>query len=167
MRDSPEFDAFYAATAPRVISQIYAMVGDRCEAEDAVSEAYSRAWQRWATVSGHTDPAAWVRTVAYRIAVSNWRRTWRRAVSHRRAAPPDSVPAPGPDTVTLVDALRKIPAAQRRAVVLHHLAGLSVAEIAEETHASVSAVKARLSRGRAALAVLLDDKETQPCPTTT
>jgi RNA polymerase sigma-70 factor (ECF subfamily) len=60
-----------------------------------------------------------------------------------------------PDTVALVCALRQISAEQRRAIVLHHLLGLTVREIATETGATESAVKARLARGRTALAPLL------------
>jgi RNA polymerase sigma-70 factor, ECF subfamily len=160
MRDVSAFDEFYGATGRRVVAQVYAMIGDLAEAEDAVQEAYSRAWQRWATVRDCTDPSAWVRTVAYRIAVSSWRRARSRLAAYRRSGlPPDSAEV-SPDTVALVAALRRIPTAQRRAIVLHHLAGLSVREVAEETDASESAVKAQLSRGRQALAVLLaDDRE--------
>ena len=158
MRDIRTFDEFYGVTGRRVVAQVYAMIGDLAEAEDAVQEAYSRAWQRWDTVAECTDPAAWVRVVAYRIAVSNWRRARRRLAAYQRNGPPTAAPELGPDTVVLVAALRRIPAAQRRAIVLHHLAGLSVREVAEETGASESAVKAQLSRGRQALAVLLNDE---------
>ncbi len=41
--------------------------------------------------------------------------------------------------------------------MLHHLCDLSVAEIAHETHANENTVKSRLARGRAALALLLND----------
>jgi RNA polymerase sigma-70 factor (ECF subfamily) len=41
--------------------------------------------------------------------------------------------------------------------VLHHLVGLSVAEISAETGGSVSAVKQWLSRGRRSLANALGD----------
>ena len=57
-----------------------------------------------------------------------------------------------PDRLALIAALRAIPAEQRRAVVLHHLAGLSVEEIAHETGAPTGTVKSRLARGRRALA---------------
>jgi RNA polymerase sigma-70 factor (ECF subfamily) len=60
----------------------------------------------------------------------------------------------------LVSALRKIPEEQRRAIVLHHLVGMSVQEVAHETGAPTGTVKARLSRGRAALADLLRDDPT-------
>lgn len=157
MRDCTEFADFYAATGPRIMGQVYLMVGDRGEAEDAVAEAYARAWQRWDVVSGYADPAAWVRTVAYRTAVSSWRRAMRRRRAHDQARGVLTVPGPGPDNAALLDALGQLPAAQRQAIVLHHLAGLSVAEIASETGSSDSAVKARLARGRAVLAALLDD----------
>jgi RNA polymerase sigma-70 factor (ECF subfamily) len=156
MREQAAFDEFYAATARRVVAQVYAMVGDLREAEDAVQEAYVRAWLRWSAVGTYVDPTAWVRTVAYRIAVSSWRRTRNRLLAHQRSAAARDAAQLDPDTIALVDALRRIPAAQRRAIVLHHLVGLPVKEIAEETGDSVSAVKAQLSRGRHSLASLLN-----------
>jgi DNA-directed RNA polymerase specialized sigma24 family protein len=41
------FDAFYAASAPRLVRQLHAMTGDLTEAQDCVQEAFARAWQRW------------------------------------------------------------------------------------------------------------------------
>ncbi|MGE5826781.1 MAG: sigma factor [Micromonosporaceae bacterium] len=84
MPGSTGFDQFYATTARRVAAQVAAMVGDLGEAEDAVSEAYARAWQRLLKLSRYTDPVAWVRTVAYRIAVSSWRRTRNRLLAQER-----------------------------------------------------------------------------------
>jgi RNA polymerase sigma-70 factor (ECF subfamily) len=155
MRDDSEFDSFYTATVRRVVIEVYAMVGNLHEAEDAVQEAYARAWHRWRRICGYSDPAGWVRTVAYRIAVSSWRRARNRRHAHARVATPESSTEISADTVALAEALRGLPMAQRQAIVLYHLVGLSVVEIAAETGASVSAVKARLSRGRQALAVML------------
>ena len=91
----------------------------------------------------------------------------RRAGLLRRHGPPPDVPALSPDRVALVAALRRLPAAQRRAVVLHHVAGLSVQEVAAETGVPVGTVKARLSRGRAALAALLtEEPRDRPLATT-
>ena len=67
------------------------------------------------------------------------------------------MPEIGPDRVALIAALRRLPEAQRRAVVLHHLCDLSVEQVAEETGSPVGTVKARLSRGRTALAALLGE----------
>lgn len=152
-----EFDAFYASSGPRLVRQLHAMTGDLGDAQDCVQEAFARAWQRWDRIAGYDSPEAWVRTIAWRLAVSRFRRVATgRGALRRYGAPPD-VPAVSADHVALVAALRRIPEAQRRAVVLHHVAGLSVGEIAAETGVPSGTVKARLSRGRAALAVLLSD----------
>jgi RNA polymerase sigma-70 factor, ECF subfamily len=60
--------------------------------------------------------------------------------------------------VALVQALGELPEAQRRAIVLHHMCDLPVAEVAAEVGAPVGTVKARLSRGRAALMSLLGEE---------
>ncbi|GAA0815462.1 SigE family RNA polymerase sigma factor [Spirilliplanes yamanashiensis] len=158
MQSSDEFDAFYAASSRRVLGQVYAMVGNRAEAEDAVAEAYVRAWHRWSSVREADSPEAWVRRVAYRIAVSAWRKAVNRLRAHHRDAAEEHVEAVGPDHVAIVTALRRIPVDQRRVVVLHHLTGLSVAEIAAEVGASPNTVKTWLARGRRAMAEHLADE---------
>ncbi|GAA4210896.1 RNA polymerase sigma factor [Actinocatenispora rupis] len=157
MRDPRDFDSFYLGTAPRVTSQVYAMVGNRADAEDIVQEAYARAWQYWDKVSGYDSPEAWVRTIAFRIAVSTWRKAINRFTAHRRHGAPESLPGADPNYVAIVAALRLITPEQRRAVVLFHLVGLSVAEIAAETGVAVGTVRARLTRGRQALAPHLSE----------
>ena len=152
-----DFDAFYTATATRLVGQLYLMTGDLAEAQDCVQEAFVRALQRPRTFAELASPEAWIRTVAWRIAVSRWRRSTTALRAHRRLASVAAVAGPDIAHVALVDALRRINAEQCRAVVLHHLCDLSVAEIAAETEAPVGTVKVRLARGRAALAELLQD----------
>lgn len=152
---SGSFDVFYRATRQRLFEVVYALTGDAAEAQDVVHEAYARAWQRWPVVSGYEAPEAWVRIVARRIAVSRWRRARSRLVAHRRAGPPGDLPGPDADSIALIAALARLPVEQRTAIVLHHLCDLPVAEVARETDAPVGTVKARLARGRRALAVLL------------
>jgi len=149
--DDVAFDEFFAATFQRVVGQVYAMTGNLAEAEDAVQEAFARAWQRWPGHKALDNPEAWVRVVAYRIAVSAWRKAANRLVAHRRAAAVEYVPSLGPEHVALVEALRRISSDQRRVIVLHHLVGLSVDEVAAEVGVSAGTVKSRLARGRAAL----------------
>lgn len=154
MKDGPstDFDGFYAATYRRTVGQVYAMTGSMTEAEDCVQEAYARAWQRWGKVSRHAAPEAWVRTVAYRLSVSSWRKAVNRLSAHRRERAEAEVQGLNPDHLALVAALRRISADQREAIVLHHLVGLSVEEVAAQSGVPSGTVKARLARGRKALA---------------
>jgi DNA-directed RNA polymerase specialized sigma24 family protein len=109
MGGSDDFDAFYNATSRRLLHQIYAMTGNLADAQDCMQEAFARAWQHWQQVRRADDPAAWVRTVAWRIAASRWRKA-RNGV---------------------------------RAIVLHHLVGMPVEEVAREAGAPSGPVKAR------------------------
>jgi RNA polymerase sigma-70 factor, ECF subfamily len=152
MRDASDFDSFYTGSVHRVTSHLYAMTGSRAEAEDLVQEAYARAWQCWGKVSAYSDPEAWVRTVAFRIRVSAWRKATSRAMAHRRYGVVEDEPGANPDYVAIISALRRITPVQRQAIVLYHLVGLTVEEIAEEAGVAAGTVKARLSRGRQAMA---------------
>jgi RNA polymerase sigma-70 factor (ECF subfamily) len=158
MTDHDDFDAFYHATNRRLQHQMYAMTGNLEDTRDCVQEAYARAWQHWSKVEQTADPAAWLRTVAWRIAAGRWHRTRNGVRALARSGRPEPARPPSPDHVALVAALRKIAAEQRRAIVLYHLVGMSVAEVARETGVPAGTVKARLARGRRVLAKLLDDE---------
>lgn len=135
MAENDGFDAFYAESRQRLFECLYALTGNAAEAQDTIQEAYARAWQRWSTVRGYGDPEAWVRTVARRIAISRWRRARNAVFAHRRAGPPPPIPGPNPDHVLLISALSRLPLPQREAIVLHHLVGLPLVEVARETGA--------------------------------
>ena len=152
-----DFTAFYDATWSRTVACAYAVTGNLAAAEDVAQEAYTKAWPRWSTLTSYDDPGAWVRQVATRQAISRWRRLRTANRFLQRSRPPEHAAPPDENTVALVTALRRLPEAQRRALVLHHLAGFSVADIAEVERCPAGTVKARLSRGRAALAPWLND----------
>lgn len=156
-----EFTDFYGATFHRLVGQLYAMTGDAAEAQDAVQEAFVRAWAHRRKLESDS-PEGWVRTTAWRVAVSRWHRARVGGQLIRAQPPSPSVEGPSPDRVALIAALRKVPAEQRRAIVLFHLCDLTIAQIAAETGVPEGTVKARLARGRAALAGYFDDSATHP-----
>ncbi len=154
-RAEEAFAELYQATYGRVVAQVYALSGDLAEAQEVAQDAFLRAWTSWARVAAHDDPAGWVRRVAHNLAVSRWRKARNTARALLRHGPPADVPEPSLATASLVAALAQLPEPARRALVLHHIAGLSVVEIADVEGVAPGTVKARLSRGRAALAPLL------------
>jgi RNA polymerase sigma-70 factor (ECF subfamily) len=154
--DEAEFDDFYTSSFARITGQVYAMIGDRDEAQECVQEAFVRAWARREALARAEHPDAWVRTTAYRLAVSRWRRVrLSRRPADRALSPATHTDAADESRVALVAALANLPEKQRQALVLHHLCDLPVAAVAREVGAPEGTVKARLSRGRAALATLL------------
>jgi RNA polymerase sigma-70 factor (ECF subfamily) len=162
--DEHDFDEFYAACAQRVTTQVYAMIGDRDEAQECVQEAFARAWVARKRLDAMQHPEAWVRTTAYRLAVSRWRRAVRaRRTPDRALQGSGVVPPPSETYVAVVAALRRLPAVQRQAIVLHHLADLPVQDVAAELGVPEGTVKTRLRRGRAALATLLGDGQLEEC----
>jgi RNA polymerase sigma-70 factor (ECF subfamily) len=152
--DRPDFAEFYSASFGRLTVQIHAFVGEHAEAQDLVQEAYCRAYARWSTVSRYDDPLAWVRRVAWNLAISRWRRAGRLRLRQRELLAADVGP-PSSTHIDLARALRHLPANQRQAVVLHYLADMSVADIAAFMGTTDGSVKAWLHRGRAALTALL------------
>ncbi|MBX6357178.1 MAG: SigE family RNA polymerase sigma factor [Micromonosporaceae bacterium] len=161
--ETASFERFYAAHFQDLTVQLYGYLGDRQEAQDVVQEAFCRALARWSKVARYDDPVAWVRRVAWNLATSRWRRA-RTALMFLRRQRADSVhvAGPEPDRVALVAALATLPPAQRRAIVLHYLADMPVAEIADRERTAPGTVKSWLYRGRAALAAHLDAGITEP-----
>ena len=121
--------------------------------EEFYEATYGRAALRWRRLRDYQAPEAWVRRVALRLATDRARRARRRAAALLRLRPPRSPSVElSAESLDLANALRGLPAGQRQAVVLHHLVGLPVEEIASQLNLPVGTVKSRLSRGRAALA---------------
>jgi RNA polymerase sigma-70 factor, ECF subfamily len=152
-----DFDEFYAATFPVLRSQLFAYLGDHAEAQDVVQEAFCRAFGKWKHISGYQDPFAWVRRVAWNLASSRFRRR-RTASRFLRGQREAHAAEPSPDRIVLVAALAKIPAQLRRAVVLHYIGELTIAEIAAQEDVAEGTVKSWLSRGRAALGQQLAER---------
>ncbi|TNM42892.1 RNA polymerase sigma factor [Nocardioides albidus] len=158
-RGAPGIDRLYAASYRRLVVQMYAICGDLADAEDAVQEAFITALRKQWTFRSVDNPEAWLRTVALR----RLHRGWRHLAVVRRHQGLDRGPEPaagvGPEHVALVDALAHLDPAQREVVVLHHLADLSVAEIADQLGVPQGTVKSRLGRGRQRLGELLAERE--------
>ncbi|MCW2607759.1 MAG: putative polymerase ECF-subfamily sigma factor [Frankiales bacterium] len=146
------FEAFYAAAYPRTVAVLLRTTGSRDEAEDVAQEAFARLVGRWERVSGYEDPEAWVRTVAFRIATSRWRRARTAAAALLRLGPAPDVDPPGTDALTVDAVLSRLSPAHRQVLVLHHGLGLGIEDVARQLGIAPGTVKSRLSRARAAAA---------------
>ncbi|MGW2047677.1 SigE family RNA polymerase sigma factor [Streptomyces sp. NPDC001858] len=147
-----EFDEFYALAYPRLVRQLYAMTGDLPEAQDVVQEAFIRAWGRRGIFTSDGAQEAWIRTTAWRLAISRFRRVRRGIQLMQRHHEQRHAEGPTPERVALVEALRALPRKQRSVVVLHHLCDLSVEQISTETGWPTGSIRVWLVRGRQSLA---------------
>jgi RNA polymerase sigma-70 factor (ECF subfamily) len=156
--ESAEFSECYAVHFHSLAVQLFAHTGDAAEAQDVVQEAFCKALARWHQVATYDDPAAWVRRVAWNLATSRRRRV-RTAMAFASQHRDEPVAGPTPDRLAIVAAIAQLPEHQRRAVVLHYIADLTVSAIAAELDVPEGTVKSWLSRARAILARQLADCE--------
>jgi RNA polymerase sigma-70 factor, ECF subfamily len=146
------FEEFYRACFDRLVGQLALVTGSMAEAEDVVQEAFLRAAGRWPSLRHYDVPEQWVRRVALRLAINQFRRARRRAAALVRLGPPPVTPPASADALALDAALRTLPIRHRQVIVLHYLLGLSVEEIGRELVMPVGTVKSQLHRARQALA---------------
>ena len=153
------FEEFYRAHYRSLVRVLFPIVLEVHAAEEVAQEAFLRAYREWSKVARYDDPAGWLHRVAVRVAVSRWRRLRSAATALARygPAPVAAADADGDLSLTVLAALRELPLSQRQVLVMHHMLGYPVAQIAEDLRVPVGTVKARLSRGRMALALLLAD----------
>lgn len=70
-----QFEGFYEdSKTPVFRAVLLARGGDRHVAEDAVADAYEKAYLRWHKLVHHPNPTAWVIRTAINHRISTWRR---------------------------------------------------------------------------------------------
>src|SRR5882757_4582692 len=140
-----QFARFHDDNHPQLVALLHALRGDRAHANRAAQRAFVHAWRRWRTVRALPDPAGWTRRRA------------RRLRPPRRRGPGVAVQAHEPEWIAasarpMFDALSRLPEQQRTVVALHHVGGLTLAQVADDEHLPLEAVTARLASGYQALA---------------
>jgi RNA polymerase sigma-70 factor (sigma-E family) len=155
-----EFDEWVAARGPGLLRLAYVLTGNRADAEDAVQDALSRALPRWEHIRNVGDPDAYVRRMVANAHTSWWRRFRKRETPVAEAFTPGVHDGPGNDDRDRVwRACLALPEGQRVAVVLRYYEQLEYAEIAALTGLAEGSVRARVSRGLAALRTSLGEED--------
>ena len=148
----------YSGLAYRVALRV---VGNHHDAEDVAQEALVGAWQQLPNFRGQSTFSTWLYRIVTHRALN---RVQRQHPSNSLDVIGDVADACAGPAVRLernlmkdaiTDAIQALPPAQRITVVLHHLEGLSYAEVAAVTDSSVAAVRSHLFRARRTLGVAL------------
>jgi RNA polymerase sigma-70 factor (ECF subfamily) len=164
--DEPAFRALTQRHLPAMLGLARRILGNAADAEDVAQEAMLRVWvhaPRW-------QPLAAFRTWLTRVTVNLCLDRKRRAPWVELEAAGEIVdPAPdagaqaelGERERLVAQAVAKLPARQRAAIMLTYSEGMSNAQVAEVLDTSVSAVETLLVRGkqnlRAALGRVIDE----------
>ena len=150
-----DFDSFFAESYAPVVRSLTLVFGSRVVAEDAAQGAFEKALRLWARVGQMNRPATWV----YVVAVRSGRRRLARDRSGPAGADTRAVAGPEEAVVSalwLGEAIGRLAPRQRAAVVLRHLGGLGMRDIADALGISVGTVKSTLHAAYGRLRVDLD-----------
>ena len=140
-----------------------AILGDEADARDAAQETFITAWRQIRAVRDPDKFDAWLQRIAVNAARMTHRSRRRRGVREipqSRLAPvrndgPSADPSAA-DGQVLDAALRTLDIDQRAILVLHHLEGRSIAELAATLDIPAGTVKSRLHAARRALQAAID-----------
>jgi RNA polymerase sigma factor (sigma-70 family) len=167
--DEGAFTKLFERHAQSVWNHAYRLTGSWSSAEDLTSNTFLIAWRRRADVALVRDSALpWLYTVAANLARSEYRGASRRSRLLRRVAETPVV-SDHADSVAeqldgearlrqVIDAVRGLPRAQRQAVELCLLGDLPIADAAVLLEVAEVTVRSHLSRARAHLRGLLEQK---------
>jgi RNA polymerase sigma-70 factor, ECF subfamily len=138
------------------------ILGDRDEAEDAVSDAALRAWQHVAALRDPERFQAWFSRIL--VNVCRDRLHQRRRPPIVASAPPDVADpfAASVERAALREALGALRPEHRAVIALHYLEGLTADQIATHLDMPVGTVKSRLHYGLAELRAAYDAAARDP-----
>lgn len=165
-----EFEQILDLHYRRTYRLIYRMVGNEGDAADLTQETFIRIYKALPKLRAEGASSAWVRRIATNVCVDYMRRRRKSPVLLATDAPVcdegytaeaqwQSAEAADPARVleerersrTVHRAINELPSPYRTVVLLHHIAGMRVDDVAETLDIPVGTVKSRLSRAREAL----------------
>jgi RNA polymerase sigma-70 factor (ECF subfamily) len=169
------FSSLLDRTLDRSFRLAAVILGNRAEAEDAISDAALRAWQH---VGSLRDPArfdAWFSRIVVNVCRDRLHGRRRPSVLYLEvdqggealtgaragAAPPDAFAA-SDERAALRQALSALTPDHRAVIALHYLEGLTVDEIAVQLGTPAGTVKSRLHYGLASMRAAYEAAAREP-----
>ena len=145
----PSFEDFFASQYERLFRAMWLLTGSKAEGEDLAQEAMARVFERWSKVRSADSPASYVYRVAFNL---NHRRLRRRRLQAEKERATYSSPASASEArIEILDAIGRLPRAQREALVLIEWLGFSPEEAGKTLGIAPASVRTRMHRARATL----------------
>ncbi|HWP31956.1 MAG TPA: RNA polymerase sigma factor [Fimbriimonadales bacterium] len=164
------FETLYHRHKERLYTVAVGILGNHSDAQDIVQEAYLRSFSRLEKLRKETSILAYLLRIVSNAAIDilRFRKTSHTVPLEGANQGIDEIPDAqrNPEVAMeeanrvsiLQEALLTLPADQRVVVVMHHIEGLPVQDIAEQLKIPVGTVKSRLGRARETLRRKLQGK---------
>jgi len=145
----------------------YRLLGSQAAMDDALQDAYLKAYRKLGTYDGRAAFSTWLYSVVYRTCLDHLRKRKRRGEVSLEAVVETGTDGPThEERAATQDAVRRalaeLPPDQAAAVCLVDGEGLSYDEAAQILDVAPGTVASRLNRARAALRALLTDPPDEP-----
>ena len=176
--DAEAFRELLEAYSPKLFRLAFRITGDEQTAEDAVQEAFLRAYRSLGRFDARSQFGTWLHRIAVNAALELVRKQQRhrspRSHHQEEEQQPLPSPDPGPDRIALGleveravrSALGDLSPMERTAFVLRHFEGRSIAEICDQLGLGASAGKQAVFRAvkklRRVLEPLVKRQEVRP-----
>jgi RNA polymerase sigma-70 factor (ECF subfamily) len=166
--DERTFREWYDLAARRVYAYLFGRCGGEASlAEELTQLTFIDAIRHRGTYDGRADAITWLIAIGRNRLLDHLRRQEREErrrlrVVVREIAIEDRHDAAWhemEDRDQIVQALRRLPASQRAALILHHVDGLSVRDVAIAMRRTQTAVESLLSRGRERFRMVYEERD--------
>ncbi|MFE6288270.1 RNA polymerase sigma factor [Streptomyces sp. NPDC057877] len=136
----------FAALYPRLAGWCRRLVDDDETAHEIASEAFTRLWARWSTVS---EPRGFLYVTAANLVRDHWRKLEReRRALHRATTEASLSPPPEQADPSVRLLVQSLPERLRVPILLHYYADMPIREVAALTGRREGTVKADLHAAR-------------------
>lgn len=160
MLPASEFKREMAEAIPYMRAFARSLTGDENAVDDLTQDALMKAWSARKRFRAGSNFRAWIFTILRNQFYSNYRKAWRQVAWDQEQADRTLAGPASMSGVLELDetrrALLELPDDQREAIILVGAGGFSYEEAAQICGCAIGTVKSRVSRARAALAVILE-----------
>jgi RNA polymerase sigma-70 factor (sigma-E family) len=149
--EESEYTAYVVGLFDQLRRTAYLLCQDWHGADDVLQTTLTNLYVNWRRARAASNTDAYVHTMLVRVFLADRRRGWARRVLVV-AEPPDAAVEHDHDQRLTVDqALRRLPASQRAALVLRFYCDMSVEQTAEILGCATGTVKSKTNRALASL----------------
>lgn len=166
--NAPQYAVLVDRFQPRIFASMFAMIGNRQDAEDLTQEAFLTAYRKLDHFENRSSFYTWLHRIAFHLAIDLQRRKARTTKKHLsddisesslQLASDDLTPesvAMNKEMATKVNAaLQRLDTERKNLIVLRDIDGLDYAQIAEVLDIPIGTVRSRLHRARMELRDIL------------